>query len=82
MSVNEVLDAVRALSPEERAQVRELIDSLPSAPAATEERLQRRLHAAGLLSEIKPPGPSARPRRPPIVVKGGPVSETIIAERG
>ena len=82
MSVNEVLDAVRALTPEERAQVRELIDSLPSTPAATEERLKRRLHVAGLLSEIEPPVRSARPRRPPIVVKGEPVSETIIAERG
>ncbi len=82
MSVNEVLDAVRALSPEERAQVRELIDSLPSASVSPAGRLQKRLHEAGLLSEIKPPARSARPRRPPIIVKGEPVSETIIAERG
>ncbi len=82
MSVNEVLDAVRALSPEERAQVRKLIDSLQSVPASPEERLQRRLQAAGLLSEIKSPVQSVSVRRPPIVVRGEPVSETIIAERG
>ena len=32
MSVSEVLDAVRALSPAEQAQVRVLLDTLQSAP--------------------------------------------------
>ncbi|MCP9496879.1 MAG: DUF5678 domain-containing protein [Pyrinomonadaceae bacterium MAG19_C2-C3] len=35
MSVTEILEALPALSPDERAQVKALIDSLPDAPAPT-----------------------------------------------
>ena len=48
MSVGEILEAVRALTNEERAQVKALIDSLPFEPP-DEESLQHRLVAAGLL---------------------------------
>ena len=48
MSVGEILEAVRALTPEERAQVKALIDSLPSE-SPDEESLQHRLVAAGLI---------------------------------
>ncbi len=47
MSVNEVIEAVRALSLEERAQVRALLDSLQISPASPEDRLRQRLHEAG-----------------------------------
>lgn len=82
MSVNEVLKAVKGLSPEEREQVRALLDTLPDAPASPEESAQARLREAGLLTETKPRATSARARRSPVEIKGKPLSETIIEERG
>lgn len=82
MSVKEVLEAVRALSPEERAQVRALLDTLPDASSSPEEEAQARLREAGLLGETKPREVSARARRTPVEIKGKPLSETIVEERG
>ena len=82
MSVKEVLEAVQALSPEERAQVRTLLDSLPSVDASPEAEAQARLREAGLLGETKPREVSARARRTPVEIKGKPLSETIVEERG
>lgn len=56
MSVNEVLEAVRAMSPEERARVRALLDALPTEPMSLEEHAQRLLYEAGLLTETRPHG--------------------------
>lgn len=41
MSVTEILEAVRALSPEEREQVKALIASLPSAPEPRHDAHER-----------------------------------------
>ncbi len=43
MSVNEILEAVPALSPGERAQVKALLDTLPSpaAPQTTEDEFEQ-----------------------------------------
>ena len=46
-----------------------------------DQRIQRALHSAGLVTEIKPPVKRPRERRPPINVKGKPLSETIIEDR-
>jgi hypothetical protein len=48
-----------------------------------EQELQRRLLAAGVISEIKPPPRSlpARARFTPVPITGEPISETIIRER-
>lgn len=108
MSVAEILEAVLALTIEERAQVKALIDSLPPE-SPDEESLQHRLVAAGLLrrAEIRTDGQKIglervglisttpdssqgaestthrpRPRRAPVSIKGEPLSETIIADRG
>lgn len=108
MSVGEILEAVRALTMEERAQVKALIDSLPSE-SPDEESLQHRLVAVGLLrrAEVRTDrqrlglqriglrsttpdslqGAKSTPRRPrprhaPVSIKGEPLSETIIADRG
>lgn len=82
MSVSEVLEAVRAMSPEERERVRALLDALPDATSSDDDAAQARLHEAGLLGETPPRTSSARARRTPVEIKGKPLSETIIEERG
>lgn len=83
MSVSEVLEAVRAMSPEERERVRALLDALPDATSsAADDAAQARLHEAGLSGETRPRNVSARARRTPVEIKGKPLSETIIEERG
>ena len=82
MSVNEVLKAVKGLSPEEREQVRVLLDTLHNTPTSPEEAAQARLRDAGLLAETKQPRASARVRHTPVEIKGKPLSETVIEERG
>jgi len=83
MSVNEVLEAVRAMSPEERAKVRALIDALGKELKTPQERARQRLCDAGLLSEPRPRTPhSARARLSPVPIEGKPLSETVIEERG
>ena len=81
MSIKEVLEAVRTLSPEERAQVRALLDTLPIISLSPEDEPQVRLRKAGLLSETKPRAGSVRARHTPVEIKGQPLSETIIKEQ-
>jgi hypothetical protein len=81
MSVKEVLEAVRTLSPKERAQVRALLDTLPSVPLSPEEEAQARLREAGLLGQTRLRSASTHTRHTPIEIKGKPLSETIIEER-
>ena len=83
MSVSEVLEAVRAMSPEERERVRALLDALPDATSsAADDAAQARLHEAGLLGETRMCVAGTRARRTPVEIKGKPLSETIIEERG
>lgn len=81
MSVSEVLEAVRAMSPEERERARALLDALPDATSSTNDAAQARLHEAGLLGETHTRNASVRARRTPVEIKGKPLSETIIEER-
>jgi hypothetical protein len=82
MSVKEVLEAVRTLSPEERAQVRSLLDTLLDVPLPPDEEAQARLRASGLLAETGRRRTAARgPRRPPVEIKGKPLSQTVVEER-
>jgi hypothetical protein len=97
MSHNEfsrILDSVNTLSPEQMRQLRDELDSKLAVSTAVgqldltpeelaEQELQRRLVAAGVLSEVKPP-PRFLPERErfsPVAIKGEPLSETIIRER-
>jgi hypothetical protein len=85
-NLEEIVNAVKALPPEEQAELRRRLDALPGRPGELandlNERAQRALYEAGLLSEIKPPITDARPyRRDPIKIKGKPLSETVIEER-
>jgi hypothetical protein len=79
VSVSEVLEAVRAMSPEERARVRALLDALLDGSSSTDDATQARLHEASLLSETR--SLAARARRTPVAIKGKPLSETIVEER-
>ena len=80
MSVQEVIEAVKTLSPTERQQVRTLLANLTDAPSP-DEVAQARLRAAGLLLDNN--SRPASPSRPPLIqIKGKPLSQTIIEERG
>jgi hypothetical protein len=81
MSVKEILEAVRALSPEERAQVRTLLDMPPNTTLSPEEGAQARLRAAGLLGETVRRPATGRSRHTPVKIKGRPLSWTIVDER-
>jgi len=81
MSVKEVLEAVRTLSPKERAQVRALLDTLPSIRFSSEEEAQARLREAGLLDETRSFVVNGQMRHTPVEIKGKPLSETIIEEQ-
>jgi hypothetical protein len=97
MSKNEfnyILDSVNALSPDQMRQLRDELDSKLAATTTigqsdltpeeqAEQELQRRLVAAGVLSEVKPPPRfmPARERFEPVSIEGEPLSETIIRER-
>ena len=85
--LEQILQDVRALSPEDQQQLcRILAEPLPTFQAvapATEATFQQQLVAAGLLREIKrlvaTQVPSAR--RPRVTVQGKPLSATVIEER-
>ena len=91
---NQLLGSLSALSQEQMWQLRrELDNKLASSavhgePPLTEEELadqeaQRRLLAAGVISEIKPSRrvTSGTERFTPISIPGEPLSETIVRER-
>jgi hypothetical protein len=81
MSVKVILEAIRALSPEERAQVRASLDISSDYTLSLEEGAQARLRAAGLLSETRQPPTTGRARNTPVEIKGKPLSRTIVDER-
>jgi len=67
-TVEEIVEAIKELSPEKRDEVRrQLISLLP---------LNSR-HTNSPSIPIK----RARPRRPPIQIKGKPISETVVEDR-
>ena len=93
-TVEEILNAVRDLPPQEQAEVKRRLEGLLAeldkrqAPVAEtrqagdlDQRIQRALYDAGLISEIKPRVKRPRERRPPIKIKGKPLSETVIEDR-
>lgn len=92
-TVEEIVNAVKDLPPQEQAEVKRRLEGLlpqsvqADVPDETlqagdlDQRLQRALYEAGLVSEIKPRVKRPRVRRPPIRIKGKPLSETIIEDR-
>ena len=83
-ALEKMLDEVKALSVDEQRKLREILDALllsPSSPQP-ENKLDRVLLQAGLVSEIRPRGLNIEAYRQykPVQIKGKPVSETIIEE--
>ena len=82
MSVNEVLEAVRTMSPEERAKVRALLESLHTETKSPVTLARQTLCEAGLLTEMRPHATNPRTRNSPVPINGKPLSETVIEDRG
>jgi len=92
-TVEEIVKAVKDLPPKEQAEVKRRLEGLLTqsdqgdAPSEAlqagdlDQRIQRALYEAGLVSEIKPCVKRPRLRRPPIKIKGKPLSETLIEDR-
>ena len=86
-NLEKVIEEVKTLPPDDLRKVKTLIDSLlqaPSAEMSPESQLDQLLLQAGVISEIPPPITDFTPyeNRRPIEVKGKPISETIIEDRG
>ena len=92
-TVEEILKAVKDLPPQEQAEVKRRLEELSTQsdqaeatneaqqPGDLDQRIQRALYDAGLVTEIKPRVKRPRLRPPPIKIKGKPLSETIIEDR-
>jgi hypothetical protein len=85
--LEQILQDVQALSPEDQQQLcRLLAETLPTFQAvapATEATFQQQLVVAGLLREIKRSAATqvSSARRPRVTVQGKPLSATVIEER-
>jgi len=71
-TVEEIVEAIKELSPEKRDEVRRQLVSL--WPLNSRK-------SAGDLEKAGLPIKRARPRRPPIQIKGKPISETVVEDR-
>ena len=94
-TIEEILTAVKDLPPDEQVEVKRRLEVMIHPPnrektpvgevrqaaGDLDQRIQRALYDAGLISEIKPRVKRPRERRPPIRIKGKPLSETIIEDR-
>ncbi len=91
---NHILGSIKELSPEQIQELRRELDRRLASPSVeggtplteaelADQEAQRRLLAAGVISEIKPSRrvPTATERLTPIPIQGEPLSETIIRER-
>jgi hypothetical protein len=76
-TLQNVLEEIKTLSPEELQQLHQEVGKLVQPPA--QKVLLEKLKEAGILSEIKTPTHRIATER--ITVTGKPVSETIIEER-
>jgi hypothetical protein len=85
MTLEEILEEVKMLSPEDRERLRVTLETWDAAHGARRaaEEVERRLFEAGLLREIKRPITDLTPYRDRKLIntKGKPLSETIIEER-
>jgi hypothetical protein len=83
ITVDKILEAVQALTAEEQRELRVKLDQgmAQQDESAKMQAFHQALRASGLVTRIKTPSAGAsRPRRL-IVVKGKPLSETIMEER-
>ena len=85
VSLEGILEQVKALPPEEQRGLRDLLDELldDTPSESKEDELERRLLEAGVLSKIPPPVAdlASYQNREPGETSGRPLSEIIIEER-
>ena len=87
ITLERAVEVVRALTPAEQGQLRQLMDSWqppqPGETRAQQQRLAEALLAEGLLTHIPQDAytEAARDRHEPIPVTGRPVSETLLEDR-
>jgi hypothetical protein len=82
-SLDKIKEEVKALSPDELHQVRELVDSLltePAKPQMTEDEFEQYLAAKGVIS-LPELAETDDDDWQPIEVTGQPLSEMIVEER-
>lgn len=93
-TVEEILNAVRDLPPQEQAELKRRLERLSSSSENAVEledtqgpvkdlhaRIHQAMYEAGLVSAVDPPVKRRRDRPLPIEIKGKPLSETIIEDR-
>ena len=82
-NLEKVIEEVKALTPDEKRQLRATLDALLATSQPTEDDFQRAMLDAGLLTSAKPLAVDLESFRnyKPVEVEGKPVSETIIEER-
>lgn len=84
-NVDRILQAVQALSDDERRELRSRLNDHDAREEELRKREQvrRQLVAEGLLSHVPPRGKDPERFRDwqPVAIKGEPLSETIIEER-
>jgi len=92
-TVEEIVNAAKALPPDQQAELRQRLEAMTNTAAdrlqsdgqtnqkELNARIHRALYDAGLVKEVSPPPKRPRERRPPIKIKGKPLSETIIEDR-
>jgi hypothetical protein len=83
---DELVEEIESLSLDEQQRLKKLLDAwlIRDYPQLTEDEFEQELYEAGLLSEIKPPITDFIPHQNHqlIELKGKPLSEVIIEERG
>ena len=82
-NLDRVLEEVRALTAAERQELRARLDAWPAPSHSTQNDLDERLQAAGVIDHVPAPVTDLAPYRrwKPIAMKGKPLSETVIEER-
>lgn len=78
-SLGEILEAIRALSSRERAQLRALLDEMGTT--LSEDAFAEHLAALGLLEKNRAHPPAQFPSFQPVAARGKPASEIIIESR-
>jgi len=83
---DKILAEAKALPPDEQRQLRDKLNEWLDTPQAppSEAEFEQHLVQQGILSKVPPPITDLSPylHRKPIQIKGKPLSETIIEERG
>lgn len=82
-NLQRLLEELKALTPAERRELRQVLDTTLTLAPTKEDELDHRLLLGGVISRVREPeGALGRPpERPLVEVRGKPLSETIVEER-